>query len=74
MDSSKSNRSYPKKRKGQKATRGKPLFFDEKKERVQVMLTPKAIKILDNFAKIRSESRSQWLELHLRAIGNQDQS
>ena len=55
-------------RKGKKALRGKPIFYEEKKERVQLMLTPKAKAIMDRFASAIGESRSQWLELHLRAI------
>ena len=60
-------------RKGKKALRGKPIFYEEKKKRVQVMLTPKAISIMDGYASAIDESRSQWLELHLRAIGGQNQ-
>ena len=66
---SKNNNSN--RRHGKKALRGKPIFYDEKKERVQLMLTPKAKAIMDKFANAIGESRSEWLELHLRAIGGQ---
>lgn len=60
----------PSKRVGQKAMRNQPIFYKEKKRRIQLTLTPTAIEILENMASAANESKSQWLEMHLRGIKN----
>ena len=59
--------------KGQKAQRGKPIYYDEVKERISVMLTPTSINILNIVAEAEGLSRSEYLERLLRKIGSAKQ-
>lgn len=72
-DSEKSNLSN--KRKGQKAMRGKPLFYDEQKKKRNFNLTDTSWNFIGTLASAIGLSRSEWLERHIRAIrGEQSNS
>lgn len=53
---------------GQKCVRGKPLYYDEVKKRVSLMLTPTVINKLDVAANNSELSRTEFLERLLRKV------
>lgn len=54
--------------------RGKPIFHEEKKEKRSVMLTQFAWDSIGRFADAIGKSKSEWLELHIRAISGKNLS
>lgn len=60
----------PNPRKGQKALRGKPLFYNEKKNKHNVNLTNTSWNLLGKLSASVGLSRSEWLERHLRVVGD----
>jgi len=61
-------RKQPGKHKGYKAERGVPLYHNELKKRISIMLTPTAIDILGKMAEETENSRSEFLEKLLKEI------
>lgn len=57
-------------RQGKKGMRGRPLYYDEIKRKKHFMLTPTAIKTLEELATKQALSNSEALEQLLRTIGS----
>lgn len=55
--------------KGEKAMRGKPLYYDELKQSINLKLTPTAKKVLSDLAYETQLSRSEFEERFLRQVG-----
>jgi len=56
-------------RQGKKGMRGRPLYYDEVKQKKHFMLTPTAIEILEELAAEQGLSNSEALEQLLRTTG-----
>jgi hypothetical protein len=56
-------------RQGKKGMRGRPIYYDEVKQKKHFMLTPTAIEILEELAAKQALSNSEALEQLLRTVG-----
>jgi hypothetical protein len=69
MSRSQANRPLWKRKKphrGKACRRGEPVYYEEKKRAINLMLTPRAISVLTEIAQEIGQSRSEVIELALR--------
>ncbi|NEU71832.1 ribbon-helix-helix protein, CopG family [Hassallia byssoidea VB512170] len=57
---------------GKKRTRDQPVFYDEKKQKYTITLTPKTWKKLQALAVDTGVSASEFIERTIRAIDSDD--